>query len=432
MRVDMSLEQNTLSKAFHESCGYLLSLHQLRIEGKHDSDEADLIREQSEKSWNEMSDLEQELFRGISEDLYSISDPVPELQPINPQVQKNLTPLRQAFENGDWQKILELLRRWKNYIPLSKLSIFRSIIWREWREPKIALEFARHASFLEPDNQDFKSQWLNLLAVVEPERAASEAEKIADSCQNYSAEICYHALLLLLKKAAQLRDSDYWQKLIPFAESVVELSQRSKIFQSIPESIQITLDILANCFKNAGMSQKALEIYEIGIRKWPSYPGFWAGRGILTYELNPEKAVVDLERATSSRVTPAPLLLLAHYNMVTGNFLKALAYIDQRLSISISDQLRSDLFMWKAMALAKLGGEQTAIEKLFEDSIHLNPKNETAIRYRDLFIRSLSDPELLTNKYQELKIESPWMRAELSTPDLPKNNFPQPKFDLAA
>src|SRR3954454_14560133 len=101
-------------------------LHQLTVEGRDESPEADAIRDSTDTSWEALTEAERKRVSGISEDLYSISDPAEESpRQLNPQAQAKLTDAFIARESGQWDRAIELLRRWGRYIPPALLSYLR-------------------------------------------------------------------------------------------------------------------------------------------------------------------------------------------------------------------------------------------------------------------------------------------------------------------
>ncbi len=94
-------------------------LHRLNQAGLEDSPEADAIRDASDAAWEALSEVERKRVGGLSEDLYSLSEPpAGEGQEGNPQAQTRLNDAFEARQRGDWDRALELLRRWRNICAL--------------------------------------------------------------------------------------------------------------------------------------------------------------------------------------------------------------------------------------------------------------------------------------------------------------------------
>ena len=110
----------------------LRDLHALTMAGRDDSPEADAIRDGMDQPWYDLSEIEQRRIKGLSEDLYSISDPPQEPLPSNPQVQGKLIEATEAWQAGRWDQALELLRRWSRYIDPALFRL-RGSLWQESR-----------------------------------------------------------------------------------------------------------------------------------------------------------------------------------------------------------------------------------------------------------------------------------------------------------
>src|SRR5207247_7126638 len=111
-------------------------LHQLLAAGKDDSPEADAIRDATAGPWEALSEVERNRVRNLSEDLYSLVEPPPTAQPMNPQAQAKLHEAFEARQRGEWDRALDLLRRWRAYIDPALVSYLRGRIWLEAGDPE--------------------------------------------------------------------------------------------------------------------------------------------------------------------------------------------------------------------------------------------------------------------------------------------------------
>ena len=127
-------------------------LHRLAHEGRDDSPEADAIRDATDGPWAALSDVERSRASGLSEDLFDISEP-PEGEPeANPQAQAQFNDALQARDRGEWDRALELLRRWSKHLPPAKVSYLRGLIWEEAGDPETAILFYEHVASLDPES----------------------------------------------------------------------------------------------------------------------------------------------------------------------------------------------------------------------------------------------------------------------------------------
>jgi hypothetical protein len=142
-------------------------LHQLSVTGKEDSPDADAIRDATDLPWEGLSDVERERVGNLSEDLYSLVEPPPAAQPMNPQAQAKLDEAIEAKERGEWDRALDILRGWCAYIDPALVSYLRGSIWLAAGDPGTAALFFEHASRLQPGNESY-------LALFQQARAEQE------------------------------------------------------------------------------------------------------------------------------------------------------------------------------------------------------------------------------------------------------------------
>src|SRR5438876_7050356 len=91
-------------------------LHQLLAVGKDDSPEANAIRDATDGPWEALSEVERNRIGNLSEDLYSLVEPPPPAQPMNPQAHATLNEALEARERGEWDRALELLRQCASHL----------------------------------------------------------------------------------------------------------------------------------------------------------------------------------------------------------------------------------------------------------------------------------------------------------------------------
>ena len=153
-------------------------LHRLSTAGKDDSPEADAIRDATDRPWEGLSEVERQRVRNLSEDLYTLVEPHPAPQPIDPQVQDRLNEAIEARQRGEWDRALDLLRRWRSHIDPALVSFLRGSIWLEAGDPETAALFFEHASKQHPDNGNYQAMFLYALSISDPRAARMRAEEI--------------------------------------------------------------------------------------------------------------------------------------------------------------------------------------------------------------------------------------------------------------
>jgi hypothetical protein len=139
-------------------------LHRLRVAGRDDSSDADAIRDATDEPWQALSDVERKRASGLSEDLYSITESAGERAlAITQEAQAGLNEAIRAQEAGDWDRALELLRRWGNHVAPAILSSLRGSIWLAAGDPEMAALFFEHAAKLQPDEGYYRALYVHAL-----------------------------------------------------------------------------------------------------------------------------------------------------------------------------------------------------------------------------------------------------------------------------
>ncbi len=152
-------------------------LHRLLAADKDDSPEADAIRDATDAPWNELSEVERNRVRNLSEDLYSIVEPSPTLQPLTLEASRGLNDAIEARLHGEWDKALDLLRQWRAHIDPALVSYLRGAIWLEAGDPATAALFFEHASKLDSDNEVYLAMFFHALSLADPAAASQRANE---------------------------------------------------------------------------------------------------------------------------------------------------------------------------------------------------------------------------------------------------------------
>lgn len=142
----------------------LHQLHMLAHLGKDDDPEADDLRASLELPWRHLTETDKMRITGLSEDLYSLSEPPSPPLAMTSEAQKRLVEALEARQGGEWDKALELLRRWGRYLDPALLAYLRGTIWREGGDNATAALFFRRATFLEPSNEKYAGLYRNALS----------------------------------------------------------------------------------------------------------------------------------------------------------------------------------------------------------------------------------------------------------------------------
>ena len=151
------------SRNYQMVLGGLLRMHQLTLDGQYESPEADALRDSMSEPWEGLSNAERERVTGLSQDLYEISDGDSSrvAEPMNVQAQWKLNQAYEARERGEWDRALEVLRRWGKYVPPALLAYLRGTIWRAMGNPQVAAVFFEYAVEIQPYEENLQGVLLD-------------------------------------------------------------------------------------------------------------------------------------------------------------------------------------------------------------------------------------------------------------------------------
>ena len=121
----------------------LVELHRLITAGKEDSPDAESVRDALDAPLKALNATEKTRSQWLSDDLYSVGEP--NLGTVQKQMtleaQRQLNEALQARHNREWDRALELLRQWKEYVLPAQLSYLRGSIWLEAGDFAVAAAF---------------------------------------------------------------------------------------------------------------------------------------------------------------------------------------------------------------------------------------------------------------------------------------------------
>jgi tetratricopeptide (TPR) repeat protein len=371
-------------------------LHRLAIAGQDESPEADAIRDAMDGPWGALSDVERKRASGVSEDLYSISEPVTSgKQELNPQAQARLNDAFEARERGDWDRALELLRRWGKYFPPAPVSFLRGKIWLDAGDPETAVLFFQHASQLQPDDGNSLAVFLYALEKVNPSAAQESARHVLQDPDKTSPVVVVRAADIVFHAGRSLPEAEAAQQfrhLIPVLEralSRIEAGDEAGVDRWHHE---IAILLLGFCHELLGNTQAAVDYLTRGLHEDPYNPGLLGARGLSLYGASP-RAVNDLELAIRYGSTEIwPYFFLAHHYLLTGRFEECRTMCERASQMPASTAVRSELAEWTAIAQAEQGFPAEIVRASFEAAIRLDPSNDRARRNLAAYEAALHPP----------------------------------------
>ncbi len=381
---------------FPSSPGYqavvraLLRMHRFTLAAQDESEEAESLRESMNGPWEGLSTVERERVTGLSKDLYELSDhPVQTPEPTNPQAQGKLNEAYEARERGEWDKALELLRRWGKYIAAPLLSYLRGTIWNAAGDAATAVVFFEHASQLDPDNELFQAVLLDALKMADPREAAARAEVVLQNSEARGPVVVLYATDIIFEAAREMSGSEAastYHRLIPIMERTLgRLETQRQVDLEYPAPKGLGLAVLATCYREIGDTQRAYGYYSRAIQLDPSNDVLLTARGMLMYGTDPNSAA-DFEQAIQLGTQLVwPYFFLAHQYLANNRFEDCRSMCERGLQCPASNRVHSELYEFLAISLTHLGYPEPFIRRAFENSIRVDPSNDRARRNLERF-----------------------------------------------
>jgi tetratricopeptide (TPR) repeat protein len=368
----------SIRTAYYQSIRGLLRLHAITQNGETETPEAEAIRDSLEHPWCDLSEAEKKRITGLSEDLYTISDPPSEPPPMNPQAQRKLLEALQARQSGDWDTALELLRRWGKHLDPGILSFLRGTVWLAAGDSETATAFFQHAAQLDPNDGDFMHMYLCALRKSQPSIALTRAREIVYEAQTRHPVVLAEAANIFVASTLGMPPVDahpVLQQSIHALESAWNrLETCGTAALSSPESARIGLSMLLGfCHERIGDHQGALRHYNFGLSLDPGNEAMLIARGGLRYGVDPF-AADDFEQAIrQGSVRVWPYFFLAHHQLVGNRFDECRRMCERALELPASDEIRANLHEWIAISEAELGFPAELVRSAFEQAIRLAP-----------------------------------------------------------
>lgn len=161
----MTLYARDLSHYYHLYEEQLLRLHALMAQGRGSSEEARELREEMDAPGMELTTDEIERVKGISADLYMLTDqeiyqPVQGVRPSPGELRRRV---EDAWQGERWDEALALPRLGPVDLPPAEVAYLRARCYERLGHVAVALLFMRHAAALEPQRASYAFEAADLL-----------------------------------------------------------------------------------------------------------------------------------------------------------------------------------------------------------------------------------------------------------------------------
>ena len=331
---------------------------------------------------------------GLAEDLASLSEPIAEPLPMNPQAASRLREAYDAYEARDLERALALLRRWGRHLPAAQVAYLRGSICSCAEDYAAAAMFYRRAAEIEPGNANYARLYLNALGLSNPDEAVALAQRILANAERHHPGLVVTAGA---KQLESLRDMDDRDAQPAYAElsRIIEIAlarlRSGEGQDSAQDSTQaMALALLGFCRDHLGDAEGALRYYDAGLAVFPSNDALLVARGILRYGTDTPAAVLDFQKAIQCGSPVVwPYFFMAHHFLVNSRARECLTTCERALRIHGSDAVRANLHEWVAISRSDLGFPPSEVRTAFEEAIRLDPANERIRKNHRAFEESL-------------------------------------------
>lgn len=240
---------------------HLLRLHELNAEGRHESEEADHVRDQMDAPWLGLSHEERDWLGGLSADLYMLTDEeIPEkVDPAERGPDTLGIALSDAKLRGDWGQILKLLRRGPTFFPKPTIAFLRGLYYLRLGHPKVALLFLDYATTLVPQDGDCAVLALDVLKQLGRHDEALARAKHYLSDPNVGLSLSVHSMSEVFRATRSISE----EEAKPVYEGLI-VSLREKLGRASacdPETEAFAYLLLGACLEFVGRYDEAMGAY---------------------------------------------------------------------------------------------------------------------------------------------------------------------------
>jgi tetratricopeptide (TPR) repeat protein len=393
----MSLAHEPSPTAFSQTVQLLLDNHRLIREGKGDSPEALDVSSAMEKLWYSLTEEQQELLGGLSEDLYSLDERRVTQVALSPEDRRRYARRAQEifaqYHQGEYLPALALLRGpLPNDILPESLRFLQARCWEKIGEPEVALLFMKEAERLNPKLA------VNVLHLLRKTNRAEETTKYAErllDAEASSPATTYLAAATLLASAREMEREQarpVLERIIPPLERALEKCLMVPIDQrEVPELAAGIASMLGLCLERLGAQEQAMAVYDEGLKHHPRDSTLLTFRALALYDTDPDAALRDFGLAAAHETYLLwPYLFLAHAALIRHDYRSCWAYCLRGLACDAPPQMHALLHEWLGISQSMLGQSPTIVLDNFDQALALDPANARARRNRGIAESRLS------------------------------------------
>lgn len=259
----------------------LKQLHQLIAADKGDTDEADVLRDEMDQPYRDLSSEERARLSGTSADLYMLSGD--EIYEPSDMTQEELRQtIKDEWTRRNWDRVLGLLRKGPGFLTQDQIASQRACAYRALGHLDTALLFQKHAAELNPQEVGHK---LILLHSLSRMNRSEEAERLAEALLNdpdSPAYVLVSSAYVLFRGTEQMLDETARR----LRENIITVLQRAwegaaPSAQLPPTMVALGYVILGRCYTTLGRLQDGLQAYTAALSYDPNNQAIKRERDLL-------------------------------------------------------------------------------------------------------------------------------------------------------
>lgn len=364
----------------------LKRLHDLNLEGKLDSPEADLVREDMEEPWSRLSAADKALLAGLSSDLYSFSgEEVVRASEVDESELK--ARVLTAHENRDWLGLLEALRLTHQYFPAAVVAYLRGRCWQQLGRPEAAFWFLDRAHALAPANRNYAYMRLDaVLRTGRHQQALAEARQLL-SKQDAPLPLVFGAARVFYDSAAHLPPDEgrqLYESIVAAVSAALDNLDQDQPSEATPQPSLILDGRLhrALALERLGRLEDAARAYNDAIARHPGSDELLMARALFLLRMGRHTdAQQDLDTLINRGThLVSAYLFRAHHFLEQQDYARSLELSDRGLLLTTRVATRAVFLEWIAISRYGLNAPVEDVRSQLEDAMNLDPRNEDVIR----------------------------------------------------
>jgi len=364
-----------------------VQLFRLVQAGGDESEDGDELRDMMLVSWEEMTDHERELLRGLYRDLHMLSkDEVLDEEPAT------MDQFRVAWKSKDYTLVLHLLRKRRDPgLTDDKVAYIRGRAWGELGYREAALAFTTYAADASPHNGTYA--YLALVDAIELDHvdealARAAAIEAREDAPIRSFIAAAHALLRFAPDDDAARR--FYERAAALLTRAIETESARLPTEQLPGLLAEAYIELGICREMLGDVNGAHDSYSDALKVDPKNDAALTARGLLLMNTDERAAERDFERAVQSG-TPLvwPYLYLAPMYLGREEYRACIQVCSAAFKHALDqgDEQRANFYEWLAIANRACRAPEPIVEDLFARAGERAPLNlridENRRRQRD-------------------------------------------------